>query len=213
MMTFPIHSFYRRINHFEEVKQPYKAIVFSQFKTALYTIGDKIIRRALQKYNKNEVANSLTSASLMGGSSDKKKSKKSKAQAFFESTNVKGYKAVADYQYEDQTVRDGELARFQNDPDCNVLLLGQAHTDGLDLSFATDIFVVDEVRTCIPAVDRSSALSPPNLAAMGCYRELDHNMNCSWAGESEPRGCESEPRGSNPLRHYHRRFETSVSFY
>lgn len=136
------------INNCEEAKKPYKAIIFSQFKTALYTIGDKLVRRALQKYNKDDVAAmALGDAPLLGGATGAGAGgvKKTNNQKMFESTNVKGYLAVADYQYPDQAIRDAELARFQTDPSCNILLLGQAHIDGLDLSFATDIFLLDEV--------------------------------------------------------------------
>ena len=175
----------QQINTFEAAKKPFKAVIFSQFKTALYTIGDKLVRRAIQKHDPKA---KLGEKDLMSP-----KRRKSKKFALDSTSNSKGYLSVADYQYPEQAVRDAELHRFQNDPDCNVLLLGEDATDGLDLSFVTVIFVVDEVwdhakwTQLVARANRIGAIqsvSVRRLVARGTLEETMAEMNLNARSET-----------------------------
>ena len=126
--------------HKAATNTPYKVIIFSQFKQTLYQIGDKLVRRAVQKYDNvghDQVGNVSTEAVM--------KAKKNQTADILATTDTKGYRSVGDYQFPDPVVREGELDRFCNDDDCTVLLLGGEHTDGLDLSIVTHLYIVDEV--------------------------------------------------------------------
>eukprot|EP00039_Didymoeca_costata_P011830 m.167450 g.167450 ORF g.167450 m.167450 type:complete len:1446 (-) comp15305_c1_seq10:139-4476(-) len=132
----------RQIEELEKIRNrsgvKFKAIVFSDFRQSLATICDKIIRRNIQRYD-NVAVN--TDGELLSAVSSPRRGGQAYAWQ-----NTKGWRSVADYATpEKQSIRELELERFTSDPDCNVLLLGTKHTDGLDLSVATHVFIVDEI--------------------------------------------------------------------
>ncbi|CAM9678677.1 unnamed protein product [Ectocarpus fasciculatus] len=95
--------------------RPLKAIVFSQFLPVLNIVGDKFLRE-------------------FGGFPE-------------EGWQRRGEKCVAEFWGKNRQGRRGakELERFRTDPECFVLLLGKRGAHGLDLSFVTHMFLMEQI--------------------------------------------------------------------
>lgn len=111
-----------------------------------------------------------------------------------------------------KTERMEDLARFRSDPSTNVLLLSDIGSHGLDLSFVTHIFLVDEIwdesleNQVISRAHRMGAYQSvivEQLTMKGTIEELMHREKRRQARvlQRAVASPSNEPRSSSPKQH------------
>lgn len=142
----------QKLEIFEREKRdhgkPYKVIIYSESREALYSVGDKLTRRYLLLHDKGAADAVVADKTVIKLESKKKRLTKEERIL---NQPAKGWSMVADYSYPGQTahavsMREMEKLRyFDPNSDCNVMLLGPQYNEGLDLPNTTHIFILGAV--------------------------------------------------------------------